>query len=542
MTIPGLARGTLDAISQQERKHLKTLGLLQRAVMGTEIVNIGNGRLKRRYKVSFHHSTLPLAAFTPDIGPVDVWARQYLVLENGQVYVEWKAAWLPSSEVAKELHVGVGDKEMDWADVIHEVLPSLYAVGPQDGDVSMIDLPNCIHIAGTKGKGSTCAYIECMLRHHGRRTGYPKKTGLYTSPHLNNVQERIRINFDPLSEEKFAKYVSDVYTRLEVPKLGSDGPKYLQLLFLVSVHAFFQEGVDVAIYETHHGGEFDATNILAKPLVTAITPIGRDHINELGPTLQHVAWHKSGIFKPGVPAFSASQQPALACVLKERAEEKGVLLQFVDPGVGFPLDVPLPESPVQLENFALARAVSNEFLRQKGWKSLTALDERQAISTFSWPGRFQRLTAGSITWFLDCAHNELSLQVCAEWFARQSADLDPDGSVHRAIVFSHFSNHRDHAALLKSLAHSLSRDRVIVHDAIFVPGPNAPSEFKDEQENVLELYASHWSRIHPGSHVSKVSRPGQALDLAASVRKDKIHVLVTGSIHLIGRAIQILGA
>ncbi|KAH9832801.1 folylpolyglutamate synthase [Teratosphaeria destructans] len=211
-----------------------------------------------------------------------------------------------------------------------------------------IELPSCVHVAGTKGKGSTCAYVECLLRQHGRRTGRPRKTGLYTSPHLNNVQERIRINFEPLSEDKFVEYVSDVYQTLKIPMLGSDGPKCLQFLFLVSLHAFIQEGVEVAICETHHGGEIDATSIISRPLVTAITPIDRDHINDLGPTLRHVVWHKSGILKPGLPD--------LARILENRAEEQGVTLQLVDSDPLLSLDVPEAESPVQLADFSLACA------------------------------------------------------------------------------------------------------------------------------------------------------------------------------------------
>lgn len=126
--IPGLARGTADLIPEQKRKHLRTFGLLQRAVTDMKIVKVGNGRLRKQYKVSFHHSTLLLDTFTPEIGPVNTWARRYLVLENGQVYVEWMAAWLPSSEVAKDLLAGVKDEEMDWADVMDEILPSLFAV------------------------------------------------------------------------------------------------------------------------------------------------------------------------------------------------------------------------------------------------------------------------------------------------------------------------------------------------------------------------------------------------------------------------------
>lgn len=266
----------------------------------------------------------------------------------------------------------------------------------------------------------------------------------------------------------FAKYVSDVYKALDITKLGDDAPRYLQFLTLVSIHAFIQERVNVAIYETHQGGEFDATNVISRPLVTAITSIDRDHMHQLGPTLEHVAWHKGGIFKPGAPAFSAPQYPTLASVLQRRAIERGVSLQFVETCSDLPIGIPRPEPAAQLRNFTLARAISNEFLRRRH-AVLSKSDQEQAIKDFSWPGRFQRISDGDITWFLDCAHNELSLKICAEWFARQSAQLDPSGAVQRVLIFSHFSSHRDHALLLKSLACSLSRQQVSMQHALFPP-------------------------------------------------------------------------
>ncbi|KAL8969056.1 MAG: hypothetical protein Q9197_004549, partial [Variospora fuerteventurae] len=195
-----------------------------------------------------------------------------------------------------------------------------------DADVNGL---NVIHVSGTKGKGSTCAFINSFLTAHGERTGFPRKIGLYTSPHLKHVRERIQINSKPLSEKLFAKYVFQVWHGLS-GKI-SPGPRYLQLLFLISVHAFINEGIDVAIYETHNGGEFDATNVIQKPVVTGVTTIGMDHVEQLGPLIENIAWHKAGIFKHGSPAFSTFQEPAAATVLQQRASEKNVTLHKSTP-------------------------------------------------------------------------------------------------------------------------------------------------------------------------------------------------------------------
>src|ERR1700694_5719103 len=177
----------------------------------------------------------------------------------------------------------------------------------KDADINNL---NIIHVAGTKGKGSTCAFVESFLRVHGERTGFPQKTGLYTSPHLIYPEERIRINFEPISKDLFAKYFFEVCEGLS--QHSSDDsesvPRYLQLYALLSFHTFIREGVDVAVYETHHGGEYDATNVVEKPVVSVITPIDEDHVDQLGPSVANIAWHKAGILKAGAPAFSALQQ------------------------------------------------------------------------------------------------------------------------------------------------------------------------------------------------------------------------------------------
>lgn len=251
-----------------------------------------------------------------------------------------------------------------------------------------------------------------MLRAHGRRTGFPKKIGLYTSPHLVDVTERIRINFVPISESKFTENFFEVWDGLNI-HVDDDGPRALQLLALTSFHTFIKERVDLAIYETHHGGEFDVTNVINRPTVTVITSIGLDHVAELGPTLENIAWHKAGIFKTGVCAFSRIQQQAVAEVLENRAKEKGVSLKFVD------IDAALPDvfhSSTQRGNASIAKEVSNAFLNMQNiGDCLSKHDIDSGIGNFYWPGRFQIVRHKRMCWYLDGAHNCMSAVEAARW-------------------------------------------------------------------------------------------------------------------------------
>jgi folylpolyglutamate synthase len=301
--------------------------------------------------------------------------------------------------------------------MVGSIRPLCIATFPSTNDdtyetqIDDINRLKIIHVAGTKGKGSTCAFIESLLRTHGL------KTGLYTGPHLIGPEERIRIGFSPLKKDLFTKYVTEIYETLrDEPRT----PKYLQLLTLVSFHAFIKAGVDVAIYETHHGGEYDATNFIPEPTVTAITVIDYDHTDSLGGTLERIAWHKAGILKTNAPAFSVSQQPVAASVLRDRATEKGVQLDFIRTLSALPANAPRLQPDVQVQNFSLAHAVCNNFLQQTQGCHLTTEVIERGLRTFEWPGRFQIITDGTVKWFLDGAHNELSLNKCAEWFAQNS--------------------------------------------------------------------------------------------------------------------------
>ena len=199
-------------------------------------------------------------------------------------------------------------------------------------------------------------------------------------------------------------------------------PRFLQMLALVAFHTFIREETEAAIYETHHGGEYDATNVFRKPIVTGITSIGIDHVAQLGPSIGNIAWHKAGIFKPGTPAFSAPQDSRAAAVLQARAAEKGVELKFVDQDSSLPEDAQALQESVQKINCSLALALVTTFLERKAppeSRLLTLYGILQGIENFHWPGRFEIISDGSSQWFLDGAHNELSIAVAAQWFARQ---------------------------------------------------------------------------------------------------------------------------
>jgi len=201
---------------------------------------------------------------------------------------------------------------------------------------------------------------------------------------------------------------------------GDEQPKYLQLLTLIAIHTFIRERVDVAIFETHHGGEFDATNIFEHPIVTGVTTIGEDHIEQLGPTMQNIAWHKSGIFKTGTPAFSSKQDDVVTSQLMARAQEKHVELRTTDPSQFLLPDHPSLKPHVQKVNCALALALINAFLQRKSPGHTCTVDidiVRKGLDRFRWRGRFQLVHCGNLTWFLDGAHNEISVKEAARWFS-----------------------------------------------------------------------------------------------------------------------------
>lgn len=182
-----------------------------------------------------------------------------------------------------------------------------------------------IHIAGTKGKGSTAAMIAAMLQTNGY------KVGLYTSPHLVDIRERMAINGEMISHADFARLVKVIEPFAAKMK---PIPTYFDVLTAMAFKYFAEQKVDIAIVETGLGGRLDSTNVI-KPEVTAVTSISMDHMAQLGSTISQIATEKGGIFKQGVPAVTVLQTPDAEAALKRAAEKAGVTLDITGKTIEF---------------------------------------------------------------------------------------------------------------------------------------------------------------------------------------------------------------
>ena len=265
---------------------------------------------------------------------------------------------------------------------------------------------------------------------------------MYTSPHLLVPQERIRIDGLTMDEAGFAAYVFEVWELLFGGPGGvveRDSPRYLQLCLLTALHAFIKQGVDAVVLETHHGGEFDATNFIQAPVVTVVTPLGRDHMKQLGPGMGDIAWHKAGIFKSGAVAVAAAQDEGevVEVVLKRRAAEKGALggeLRWVSANDVNEVEGVKPA--VQKGNCAVAVVAVRAFLDRtapEGKRVLSAGSVKRGIADFKWPGRFQVVerAEGKERWWCDGAHNEMSVGVAGRWYVD---GLEERGYVHFPFI------------------------------------------------------------------------------------------------------------
>ncbi|KAJ9129755.1 Folylpolyglutamate synthetase [Pleurostoma richardsiae] len=396
------------------------------------------------------------------------------------------------------------------------------------------DAFDVVHITGTKGKGGTAAFTESLLRAHSMHSTAIKriKTGLYTSPHITTERERIRINFMPLSEAAFAHYFFSVWDALK-KKVGDDEnmPGYLQLLALLSVHAFKHERVDVAIYEVHAGGRKDATNIFDKPAACGFTTIGLDHTEILGETIKDIAWQKSGIMKPGTPAFSVPQTSEAREVLEKEATKLECPLMFI----GTLVDLPQHEHvrlAAQRMNASLAVELANAYLRRYN-EELSTSDIREGIECCSLPGHFQKIKQGMCRWYLDSAHNDLSLPIALEWFISETKT--PSGP--RIIIFGHESKRDPHHLIEVISAYCRDHDLTFA-SIILTPYNRYGSQVHDD---IAEDNASFWRGLGGSAPVSCVTSVKDALEkVQLQGSENVVHALITGSTHLVGNALKLL--
>jgi len=383
------------------------------------------------------------------------------------------------------------------------------------------------HIAGTNGKGSTAAFLESILRRAGFRTG------LYTSPHLERMNERIRINGEEISDESFAA----IFTRLQAlieellaaHKLRAH-PTYFECVTAMAFEYFARERVELGVFEVGLGGRLDATNILS-PVVTVVTRIDFDHENFLGHSLKEIAGEKAGILKPGVPVILAEQHPEAAEVILARAKQLGcpvietaqayrivqetsqngffrALVNELASGDPFEIAPSLP-GRFQLQNAINALAASRQLARH-GFR-ISPRDITEGIAKTVWPGRLEKLQS-SPDIYLDGAHNPGAARELAQFFEQNFAG--------RKIW----------------LIYGALRDKAVdeVAGQLF---PHAAEVIFTEPRTSRAVSAPRLAEItsHHASSFTVISSAEQALDQALAEAAPGDAIFITGSLYLVGQ-------
>lgn len=325
-----------------------------------------------------------------------------------------------------------------------------------------LSLMPMVHVAGTKGKGSTCCMVEAVLRGHGLRTG------LFTSPHLVHITERIRLNGTPVSPKIFAEHVQRVWGVLRQEGC-QPMPSYFRLLTLVGLSIFAEAAVDIVVMEVGVGGRFDATNVIPAPLVCGVTTLDLDHTAVLGETLPEIAWEKGGIFKKGCPALLSVEQSSkdATAVLESCAAEAGGKLCIVGP-VSSDVDLGLPGDH-QRVNAGLALALCSVVL-QTAANSPPSKQARDALKSAEWPGRCQELQHDGLSVFLDGAHTQSSIRHALQWFLRRTAGT---AELSRVLIFN-CSHERDSLSMLRYLHGA----RPCFSAVVFMSVDGRPSRFR----------------------------------------------------------------
>ncbi|MCJ1285967.1 Folylpolyglutamate synthetase [Xylographa opegraphella] len=491
---------------------------------------------------------------------------------------------------------------------ISEMIEWCRKIGYEPSDFNRL---NAIHIAGTKGKGSTSAFISSILAQYlpslaeVGRLGKLHKIGLYTSPHLRFVRERIQIDNAPLSEAAFASYFFQTWDRLEASAAAAGEPTnpcakpvYFRFLTLMALHTYMSEGVDTAVIECGIGGEYDSTNILVRPTFTGITNLGIDHTIVLGKTIEEIAWHKAGIMKQNTVCYTVQQpEPAMA-VLRERATKRGSELRLVaerhpeivsgEVALGLAADF-------QKTNASLAIEIAAEHLRVLGYKGLNVKDKLpeefvKGLEQVKWGGRCETRLEGPIGWHLDGGHTLESITVAGEWYAKcvlashisppvnsskesaLSTSAAAKASPPRILLFNQQTRaglpllRTLHTLLSNQLQHGHPFSHVIVcSNVTFADSgfrPDLVSINVSEEEladlRVQKELAQGWESIDgQSSEVFVVRTIEDAVEKArliagtwmggdaqrgGPIAEGHIKVLVTGSVHLVGGVLEVLAA
>jgi len=398
------------------------------------------------------------------------------------------------------------------------------------------------HIGGTNGKGSTAAMLAAILQAAGRRTG------LYTSPHLLDFTERIRVNGKPIGEAEVTHLAARLkalcaahFPHSPTPHSGPDAapdrlthPTFFELTTAMAFQFFRQEAAEVAVIEVGLGGRFDATNVIT-PQVSVLTNVSLEHQEYLGRTLPEIAGEKAGIVKPGVPVVTATRGEGYEVIRRTAAERGAPLIPIQEAytwtiresglaGQTFDLSGPtrryvglrIPLAGRHQTENAVAAIAAGEALEAQGFRVGEAAI-RHGLEQARWPGRLQ-IVSDRPRILLDGAHNPAGAQALAAFVAEQRSTLN------RLILVFGVLRDKDWEAMLAPLG-QLADQAILTH-------PPA-----DRGADPHELVAA--DRYCPKVEIATDPREGLALARAVAQPEDTI--LVTGSLYTVAAALRALG-
>lgn len=380
-----------------------------------------------------------------------------------------------------------------------------------------------IHVAGTNGKGSVCAYVNSILLEQG------KSTGLFTSPHLVKINERIKINNIDISDEKFNECFEKVKSAIgQLPKKHYYHPTFFEFIFLMAMTAFDDAGVEYVVLETGLGGRLDATNAVEKPLVTVITQIDLDHTDILGDTIEKIAFEKAGIIKECIPVVYLDDKPEVSAVIKSSAAAKNAPLYKVDSGTikikrkdDKGIDFYLSNSYYGSNYFTIANQASYQTVNAAlavmtagviGVKDIDGM--RTALALTAWAGRME-LLHGDI--YLDGAHNPGALE-------KLCGTIKELKKSRKACLLFSVMQDKDYRKMIDIICTCGCFDDIV---AVPVRSPRA-----SDTAEIASEFKRHGVNAHTADSVE------EGLDIARSLRKkykpEQCITVCAGSLYLIG--------
>lgn len=380
-----------------------------------------------------------------------------------------------------------------------------------------------IHVAGSNGKGSVCAYLSSILTTAG------KQTGLFTSPHLVDINERFQINQENVSNELFLEafeaVMDMVHTLLKEQPDTFAHPTFFELLFLMGIYIFDKANMEYVVLETGLGGRFDATNVIEHPLISVITSISLEHTEYLGDTCAKIAGEKAGIIKEGCPVVYDGTREDVAEVIEAyaaqmhsrayaiRPEMYKILMNThktidfsMDTGYYEPMDVSI-DSVAEYQIMNAMEAVTAAEVMDIG---LTEEDIHRGMERMHWQGRMETVLPGVI---LDGAHNDSGV----EEFVKTARKFQKDTKL--TLLFSCVKE-KDYDGMIRTICESLDFESVVV--------TQIDSYRQVPSEELAQIFRKYTTRP-----VEEISFIDDAFDEAMKRKGDGV-LFCVGSLYLVG--------